>query len=89
MSRSHLGNTRTPRYRPIFSSARRDTGHSSGVYGARGPTPQSGKWAITLRAAIDFPPGRRQSSLKYTEYVGVALAPPDRKIIGSGSYGDY
>jgi hypothetical protein len=52
--RSHLNNNRTPRYRPIFPSARRDTGHSSRAYGARGLNiemgPQSEKWAITLWA---------------------------------------
>ena len=111
MIRSHLRNTRTPRYRPIFSSARRGTGHSSKAYGARGPTPQSGKWAITLRvlsagqrsrtycrsamskatkpAARDFPPGRHKCSLKYRKYIGVAFAPPDRKIIGSGTHGYF
>jgi hypothetical protein len=54
--RSHLNNTNTSRYRPIFSRARRPTVHSSSAYGARGPTPQSGKWAITLRAVSDFRP---------------------------------
>jgi hypothetical protein len=89
MSRSHLNNTHTPRYRPIFSSARRATGHSSGAYGARGPTLQSGKWAITLRAVSDFPPGRYNGSLQYSEYNCVAVAPPDRKITGSGTHGYY
>jgi hypothetical protein len=89
MTRSHLNNTRTPRYRPIFSSARRDTGHSSTAYGARGPATQSGKWAITLRAVSDFPPGRRKRDLKYSKYIGVALASPDRKITGSGTHGYY
>jgi len=89
MTRSHLNNTHTPRYRPIFLSARRDTGHSSRAYGGRVPTPQSGKWAITLRAARDFPPGWHTGSLQYMEYNCVAVASPDRKITGSGTNGYY
>jgi hypothetical protein len=27
--------------------------------------------------------------LKYVKYIGVAFASPDRKIIGSGTHGDY
>jgi hypothetical protein len=48
----------------------------------RAPTPPSGQWAITLWAVDDFPPGRHHRFLKYGEYICVALAPPERKIIG-------
>jgi hypothetical protein len=59
--------------------------------------PQSGKWAITPTlhsgAANDFPPGRRKRDLKpmkyIGKYIGVAFASPDRKIIGSGTHGEY
>jgi hypothetical protein len=55
--------------------------------------PQSGKWAITPEnlcgAVSDFPPGRRKRDLKYSKYIGVALASPDRKITGSGTHGYY
>jgi hypothetical protein len=87
--RSHLGTVHMSRYRPVGSSARRPTGHSSPAYGARGPTPQSGHRAITLRAAGDFPPGRHSRSLTYTRYACVAPAPPDRKITGGVTHGQY
>ena len=87
MAGSHVNDTYPSRYRPILSNARRDADHSSTAYGARGPTPQSAKWAITLRAARDFPPGHHNGSLKYGEYDGVAVAAPDRKIPDSGTDG--
>ena len=87
MGRSHQTHTHTPRYRLTVPSARRDTGHSSRAYGARGPTSQSGQWAITLRADSAFPPGRHNGSLQYSEYSGVAVVSPDRKITGSGTHG--
>jgi hypothetical protein len=89
MKRSHLNNLHPPRYRPIFSSARRDMGHSSRSYGGRVPTPRSGKWVITLRAVSDFPPGQYNGTLKYSEYDCVAVVPPCRKITGSGTEGEY
>jgi len=85
--RSHLKNTRTARYRPIFSSARRVTGHSSTAYGARDPTPQSEKWAITRWAAKDFPPGRRKHSLKYRKYIGVVFPHRIEKFLAAGRTG--
>lgn len=89
MTRSHLNNTCTPRYRPIVSSARRVKGHSSTAYGARGTTPQSGQWAITRWAANDVSSGRRNRFLKYIKYVGIAFSPSGRNIIGSGTHRYY
>ena len=88
-TRSHLNTPHMSRYWPVGSSARRNMGHSSKAYGARVATPQSGQWAITLWAANDFPPGRHQSSLKYSQYDSVALSPPDRKIIGGVTHEEY
>lgn len=89
MRRSHLSNTHAFRNRSILPSARRDAGTSSMAYGGRVPTPQSAKWAITLRADRDFPPGHHNGSLRYREYDCVAVAAPDRKIPDSGTYGYY
>jgi len=64
-------------------------GHSSMVYGAHSPTPQSGQRDITLWAANDFSPAWHHRSLKYNEYDSVTLLPPGQKIIGGVTHGWY
>ncbi len=86
-NRCSLTHIHTPRYRPVGSSARRDTGHSSRAYGAQIPTQQLGLRAITLRAVNDFPPGLHNRVSAYTQYNFATILQPDRKIIDSGAYG--
>ena len=64
-------------------------GHSSMVYGAYSPTPQSGQRDITLWAANDFSAAWHYRSLKYLEYDSVTLLPPGQKIIGGVTHGWY
>ena len=87
MIRSHLINTHMSRYRPLGSSARRHTGHSSKDYRGCVPTQQSDQRDLTLRADYDFPPGRHNRSWKYMAYVGVAPVPPVHKIISGVTHG--
>ena len=85
--RSHLSTTHTSRYRPVGPSVRRDSSHSSPVYGARVPTQQSGQQGITLWVANCFPPGWRHRDLKYIKYDCITLSPPDRKTNGDVTHG--